>query len=152
MTRKTTRRKYTHASSAVEKAVGRYNVRNLLLEAKIKVYTLDDGVDDSAYLGGVMLALQVVGMAAERQWPQGMPPDVARDYNVLRGGLSALYQVFTRWDRQQAGAVEQGIVRAEHLHKLLHNEHVLAATLDALAMQGAALSAAVARPGAAGFR
>jgi hypothetical protein len=144
MTRKTTRRKYTHASSAVEKAVGRYNIHHLLLEAKIRVYVLDDGVDDSEYLGGVMMALQVVGMSAERQWPQGMPPDVARDYNVLRGGLSALYQVFTRWDRQQAGAVEQGIVRAEQLHKLLRNEHVLSATIEALAMQRGALSAAAA--------
>jgi hypothetical protein len=144
MTRKTTRRKYTHASSAVEKAVGRYNIHHLLLEAKIRVYVLDDGVDDSEYLSGVMLSLQVVGMAAERQWPQGMPTDVARDYNVLRGGLSALYQVFTRWDRQQAGAVEQGIVRAEQLHKLLRNEHVLSATIEALAMQRGALSAAAA--------
>lgn len=123
------------ANNPVAKAIARRKVHDRLLDAKLRVYTLDDGVDDSDYLSGSMLCMQVVGMACERQWPGERPADVARDMNLLRGGLSALHQVCRRWDSTQAVAIEQAIDCAERMNGRLKAEHVFDAYADAMRMQ-----------------
>ena len=132
------------ANNPVARAIAKRKIHDALLHAKLRVYTLDDGVDDSAYMSGTLLCMQVVGMAAERQWGAAVPPDIARDLSILRGGLSALHQVFTRWDGNQAVAIEQAIDRTEKLNCLLKAVHVFDAYEDALRMQREAMHEATA--------
>ena len=130
------------ANNPVARAVAKSKIHNALLHAKLRIYTLADGVDDSEYLSGTMLCMQVVGMAAERQWGSAAPLDVARDLSVLRGGLSALHQVFHRWDGLQAVAIEQAIDKTEVLNNRLLAVHVFDAYEDALRLQHEAVRAA----------
>jgi len=123
------------ARNPIARAIARQRVHNMLLSAKLRMFVLDDGVDDSPYLGGVLSCLAVVSRACELQWPDKggsstMAPDVRPDYNVLRGACSALVAVLHRWDSAQAIAIEQGIERAERLNKLLKTEHVYDASLE----------------------
>ena len=130
------------ANNPVARAIAKAKVHKALLHAKLRIYTLADGVDDSAYLSGTLMCMQVVGMAAERQWGYAVPNDIARDLSILRGGLSALHQVFTRWDSRQVVAIEQAIDRTEKLNGLLLAVHVFDAYEDAVRMQHEAMRAA----------
>ena len=120
------------AGNPVARAVAKTRLRAMLLSAKLRIYTLDDGVDDSEYLAGLLNCLQVVARACALQWPGAKPSDVVADYAVLRGSLSALTQVLHRWDSTQAVAIEAGIDRAERLNLLLKTVHIYDAFLASL--------------------
>ena len=127
--------KGTTANNPVARAIAKSRVRKALLHAKLRIYTLDNGVDDSAYLSGTLFCMQVVALASRRQWGAAPPLEVARDISILKGGLSALHQVFTRWESMQAVAIEQAIDRTEKLNGMLLAVHVFDAYEDALRMQ-----------------
>lgn len=126
------------ASNPVARAVAKTRLRSVLLSAKLRLYTLDDGVDDSEYLAGLLNCLQVVCRACSLQWPGAKPADVAADHTVLRGSLSALVQVLHRWDSSQAVAIEAGIDRAERLNLLLKTVHIYDAFLASVRDEQAA--------------
>lgn len=118
------------ARNPVAKAIARKKVHDRLMAAKMRIYLLDPGVDDSAYLGGVMAVLTVVGRALELEYrgkEDTMPRDVLRDTRVLRGGLSALSACWKSWDPDQAVAIEQAIDAAERLNRVAKTEHIFTA-------------------------
>ena len=118
------------ARNPVARAIARKKVHDRLMAAKLRIYMLDPGVDDSAVLGGVMAVLTVVGRAIELEYEgreDAMPRDVLRDTRVLRGGLSALTSCWKDWDPDQAVAIEQAIDAAERLNKVAKTQYVLQA-------------------------
>lgn len=118
------------ARNPVARAIARQRVHDRLMAAKLRLYMIEPGTDDSAYLGGVMAVMTVVGRAVEIEYEgrEGeMPVDVLRDTRVLRGGLSALSSCWKKWDPAQAVAIEQGIDAAERLNKVAKTEFILQA-------------------------
>lgn len=123
------------ARNPVARSIARQRVHARFTAAKLRIFMLDAGVDDSAYLYGVLKTLSVIARACELQWPKKdgehtMPPEVLLDWRVLRGGCSALEGALTCWDPAQAVAIEQAIDRAERLNKLLKTGPVHAAGVE----------------------
>lgn len=115
------------ARNPVAQAIARKKVHDRLMAAKLRVYTLDCGVDDSAFLIGVYQSMLVVGRALEIEYwgrEDDMPRETLRDTRVLRGGLSALKDHMDRWDPAQAVAVEQAIDACERLNNIAKTQHV----------------------------
>jgi hypothetical protein len=120
------------ARNPIARAIARKKVHDRLLSAKVRIYMLDRGADDSDQLGALMLVMGTVGRALELEYPDDskMPIEVLRDTRVLRGGLSALNGCWTRWDPAQAVAVEQAIDAAERLNRVAKVEHLYDAGRD----------------------
>jgi hypothetical protein len=118
------------ARNPVARAIARARVHDRLMAAKLRIYTLDEGQDDSDYLSHIQRTMIVVGTAIEAQYHGAtMPIEVSRDERVLRGGLSALQQCASRWDPAQAVAVEQAIDATERLNKVAQTAHLYDAAL-----------------------
>ena len=120
------------ARNPVAKAVARQKLKARLTSAKLRIFMLDPGVDDSEYLAPLMHVLLVIARAAEFQWPdtESMPVNERVSYNIIRGGCSAIESVLRRWDPAQAVAIEQAIDRAEMLNAKLRSECIYDANAD----------------------
>lgn len=113
------------ARNPVARAIARARVHDRLMAAKLRVYTLDEGQDDSEYLSHIQRTMIVVGTAIEAQYHGvEMPVEVSRDERVLRGGLSSLEQCAKRWNPAYAVAVEQAIDATERLNKVAKTEYL----------------------------
>lgn len=113
------------ARNPVARAIARQKVHDILLTTKLRVYTLEDGVNDSKFMHGVLKSLVTVARAIElgrqRSYHQ-LTRDETRDFNVLRGGISALEQNLTCWNSANAVAIEAAVDACERLNKIARTD------------------------------
>lgn len=119
------------ARNPVARAIARAKLNSKLDSAKMRILMLDAGQDDSEYLLGIMQTLATICRAAEVHWAgQEMGRDTRADYQVLKGGLSALESVYTCWSPPQAIAVVEAIDRAQALNPKLHTAAIAQAARE----------------------
>jgi len=116
------------AMNPVARAIAVHKLRVRLTTCKIKLYTMADGENCTAFMKDLMYMLSIVGRGCMLQF--GTEPkdrDTLVGYRVLCGGLSACHDVFTnkgRWDSAQAVAVERAIEEAEKLNRMISPKYL----------------------------
>lgn len=103
------------ARNPVARAVARQQLREELLEQKIKLYVMSNGDACAELMEGLGLTLTTIGVACALQKLDS--PQV----RVLRGGLSACQQLMLAdsYDPMQATAITAALTAAEELNPKL---------------------------------
>lgn len=96
----------------VAKAVYKSRLRSFALDAKIKIYMLEDGEDAEGFITALDTFFVTVAVASEAS---GVPEDDPR-LRVLRGALSAVRgMIGCMWAKRNAVAIEMGLNKALEL-------------------------------------
>lgn len=110
------KRKSNRADNPVHRAVALAKLNSVLVDAKLHLYTRDQGDECADLMEGLSVPLAVIGFAYERKYGPGAP-----DLRVLRGGLSACHVMAgtNYYDKLQTTAIDSAIEAAKRLNKKL---------------------------------
>lgn len=110
------KRKFNRADNQVHRAVALAKLDSILVDAKLHLYTRDQGDACSDLMEGISVPLSVIGLAYDRKYGPDAP-----DLRVLRGGLSACRSLAATdyYDKLQTTAIDHAIEAAKRLNNKL---------------------------------